>query len=491
MMPPHWLRHELNGGPGGGLTLRKQLFTTPAGTSLLTTGLWKAWGFVAVLGAVAGLLWRTSGGGPDIVSVLDGVGLVMWLAALWLWPAWQALLERQQQHFQLAAVPWLPRLHSAVQLGSGALIIALAASGILLGYDARASVASVVTADFAIFSAPLGAIVVLALALAAPALLVLSLVVLHVARALCGARVGLLVWLAVLLMANLHFAAGLAPWTLNLHLLTDLGPWTVRTTPGDFTRWCTGILQSTPQRTDYLSEVLRKVVGTPVLLLLGAIVLAVLVQRLPLRREQPVAPIWLAAMAGVAVATLRTLILTWQWVQQPAMQYPGQWQAVLWAGLLACWLVLLALPDEQSNAQRQSALEAMWLVYCVAAWVCLTLPNRLADQAGRGDVLVYCLPVAAVLLLGTALLRRIAVWRSLAPALTGAAKLALAALLLPLSAGSLPLALAICSDLGNGLLDPQGARYAAFVIAALLGLAALCWPCPPRATRSHSRRVLG
>jgi len=478
MKPPRLLQHEMNGGSSSGLAPHEQLFTRPPGTLLLAGALWRVWVFIAALAAVAGLLWRTAGGGPDIVSVLDGVGLAVWLAALWIWPAWQGMLKRQQQHIQPPLLPWIPRIHNAAILASGAVFVSLAASGILLGYDARAGVASVVTADLsAIFDAPLGAIIVLSLALVAPTLLVLSVVVLHAARALCGARVGLLVWLAAVLAANLHLLAGAAQWTLRIK---GLAPWTVRTSPGEFAQWAVAKLQATAQSTDYLSEVLRQVVGTPALLLLGAIAVAVLVQRLPPRREQPVAPLWLAATAGVAVAALRTLLLTWQWVQQPAVQYPGQWQTVLWAGLLACWLALLALPPEAAATQRRGPLDALWLVYCVAAWACLTLPNRLADQAGRGDVLAYCLPTLAVLLLGAALLRRSAGWRSLAAGLAIFVQLGLAVLLLPLGASSLPLALGLCSSLGSGLLDPLSASYAALVTAAAFILALWCWPWPPR-----------
>ncbi|GEM_PF-5595985 len=440
----------------------------------------EVWLLLAALGLLAGLIWRAGGDAPPLPSVLDAAGLALWLSALWLAPAWRELLTQRYHYLLPALMRWaLPR-QSAAWLVALALLLSLAPAALLLGYDPRATVAEFYLFDDFNLYLPVWLWVLGSLLLIGPTVVVAATLALHAARGLLGRQWGTALWLAVTVAVHAPLIAGTAllRWPLTL---------------GSYADWVAATIAHTRVDTTFLDRLLGTLLRFPLLALLLVAILAVLAMWPGGRRSGRLRAGWLAALAATLPVALRVALETWGWASEPSQLSPGDWQVTFNLGLSSLWLawwVLLASRDDQTPARLDGVA---WTWYAASAWLCLTLPQVVADQVDRPLLLwagLAALPLATagVLLLGraSALSGR---QRGVLGTITSTALLAILVLPWPLAGGFKAPALHLHHWLALALTEPAAAGAARLALAALVLLCLLLWPWRRRQRRA--RAVVG
>jgi hypothetical protein len=443
---------------------------------------WRCWVVLAVLGLAAGVAWRMTGGAPPVGPALDATSLALMLSALWLAPAWEQLLKGAQRYERWGprSVPLLPKL--LLHAAAAALAIACAPLGLLLAYHANAAVAQADTAEGIAFSVPLSAAVLATLLLAGISLVLLSTGMLTALRGLARPAPGLLLWLALVL--TLHASLLQVHWWASQPV-----------TLGGFLLWLTELLTRTvsdPSHSFYMTELLRQVLGLPLVMFVAA--LAVLLgsaftPRWPAAVLQP----WLVPATAVLAVALCAAIQTIAWAHDMARRSPGDWHSALATGLLTLLLGhwLLAWDRRRSADWRSLLDELLWAWWALGACVVCTLPYISAGQAGQLDVLrgLACMLIMASPAL--LLVRRLGALRA-GTGRPGAVLLLLALILvvLPPAAAQPPLLTAAAQALALALQQPEQAPFAYWVLAAMAVLGCLLWPWPrhgPSRARSSAK----
>lgn len=427
----------------------------------------EVWLLLATLGLLAGLIWRLGGDAPPLTAVLDAAGLALWLSALWLAPAWGELLAQRYHYLLPAFMRWaLPR-QGAAWLVALALLLAPAPAALLLGYDPRAAVAYFNLFDDLNIYLPVWLWVLGSLLLIGPTVVIAAVLVLHTARCLLGRQWGTAAWLAVTAVVHAPLIAG-----------TALLRWPL--TVGSYADWAAATIAHTRVDTTFLDRLLAVLVRFPLLALLVVTILTMVAMWPGGRRGGRLRVGWLAALAATLLVALRVAVETWGWASEPSQLFPGGWPATFALGLSSLWLAwwLLLASREDSAPPRLDGVAWAW--YAAGAWLCLTLPQLVADQVDRPELLWAGLAALPIATAGVLLIGRTSALggheRRALGTLISTALLAVLVLPWPLAGGFVAPALQFHRWLALALTVPAEAAAARLALAAACLLCLLLWP---------------
>jgi hypothetical protein len=360
--------------------------------ALLGPAVGRLWLLLGATGLLAGLGWRWNGSAPAPVALADGLGVALWLGALWLAPAWERLSRRQTQTappIRMLVLAWL---------AAAAVLLSLAPLGVLLAYDPQGKLAEGSPLGGEPFAVTVPYLLLRLLPLCAAPLLLGGTGLLSILRRLAGVRGGTALWLAAGLPLHLPLLTGTTPLgAVGAGALLRLAMAQV-TSPE---------LQFAERMFEPLWPWLLGTWGAALVLLALS-----MFGRSPRRQALP--PLLLAVAGGTAASVLRTLLLAAHWVGDPGQLAPDAPLGAVFvfvATTAVLWLVLAPL-QRPVEFVRELGTSLPWLVYAFAVVVLLDLPQRLGGTAQPAHYLLACaagllallagLSCAALILRGTA-----------------------------------------------------------------------------------------
>lgn len=350
------------------------------GLGLLAIAAARCWIVLGPLALIAGVIWRLNGFAPPLLTLFDGVGLALWLTALFLEPAWDRMLSLQSRHFSPGIAARARHYIIAAAAAAFSVPLSLAPLGALLAFDTRMYVARILTLSQLDIAVPAGALCLLVLLLAGPSLICLSLALLTAGRAWFGRPAGTALWAACLLALNNGVL-----WRSDGQSGLSLGRL------AGIIRDRLNLVNFDPTQGLYLSDLLVEILLLPMVVLAFCIVLLAWtsVRRWPPRPQARLATGWLAAIAALAAVCLSAWFSAQRWTVDSGIGIPGDWNSLLCTGatVLLIAFALLSWAGCGRMQRARSGTQLAWGILVIPTWAAYTLPNIFAGQASHLDVL--------------------------------------------------------------------------------------------------------
>jgi hypothetical protein len=196
-------------------------------------------------------------------------------------------------------------------------------------------------------------------------------------------------------------------------------------------------------------------------------------------------------VASITVVAARAAWQTWLWAGNPSRQLPEDYITLFSAGLISAWIVWWLTSVLRFENEKLAGLRLIgWGLFAVAAWVSLTLPQRITGQADHLQLLIAGAIAGLVLIFGILLIHRVSrlrLFEHLLPRSICALVLLLVLVLpLPLAGQHISPVLYGCRLLSDSLVATGNHLYGYITCIALVAACAVLWPFERK--RKHSPR---
>jgi len=398
---------------------------------LLVAPLTASWSTLAISALGVGLCWRfvSAAARPDIYTLLDVCGLALWGMGWAVAGSLSRAIQRRDRFQNFQPELWSRNVFVALALLGSSLWLALALSGVLLGYGLPTVLQEISTQEIAQFNISLGGLAILALILGG-ALCVLG----SSALALLGSRIQSKLAPLVWLLASLYF---------QLSAIGNLGEHIKRVTPagnlifswmppslGSLARLEMAKLADPGIRYEYVQPLTDSII----LIAVAGLLLLVLINLL-LAPGGPAACSLgfhsaFFSIGSVTIAIAYLMCSEWTYVNNAAVSAPGSWRTILATGVVA--YITLAWIWGSRTVKGEDLL---WPLATLLTCIGLTGPQVHSVAVSHVQVLAQAL-VLLPLFLGAAVMLGLFTGEG-APFRRGLVVTGIAAVLLPiLPAGS-------------------------------------------------------
>ena len=370
----------------------------------------QVWSFLAAGGLLAGITWRWLGTGPTVFQLLDCLGLAYWLVPVLLIHSWELMRCRQLLHFSRGINIYSVALKNALRMLVNLLCISLAPLGLLIAYNELNPAAHIRTELFD-FQIGYGEFVLLVLALLGTVLLFLSLVCLVMARRIAGPHNGILLWV-------------LAGIGLNVSVVTGSKLGDVYLSLGGFAVAARGKMNAGLLDTAqivYLDELASSVIGIPLALLAGLLLLATLAQIPQQIPKERLRAYWAPGLVGIVLPALFAMSHTSQWIGDLSQTYPWPWAELFLVGFIPMLSLyaILAWQVEPTVPLGGDKLGLAFISLAPVSWMVFSIPIVQAGQVGKPQLALACCVSILLIWVWIALVNALARFRQLNPGLSG------------------------------------------------------------------------